>query len=950
MATLAFAFVVNAGWVSGEDDTSIQGTGAWSNYKFLPVKEGSGSYDLFNPAGTRIGTVVSSRGQWVISWSNGQTTTESNSDLPFLSQRAESPRQTSPPAPDTEKNTPSVTPALSRSIQTITKATTDNRYAQMMELNSRGWLKQDLDGLANTVQISETKVSDIQAAVNANNAPRLKSLLQSTSNDLATLKTKANRRVEYLNGEITTMQKTLTANTEEISRLDGMNTIGVGKMVDGKFEAYGTVTYDPKTNKFTSSNTNIGEVKMREYDDAVASRREILNQFKGTDEIAPETQLARYNALSAKEKTGDLTPDEIKEFASLKNEREKNLAAADAAKSGGVGSGLSSWAKTAGNGIMTGFKSAVAVMGFIGMIGPLIDKGEHPEVVASLTLAAGAAAFTGPAVYGMLGGETGEGADFSWGKGVIAGAAAIYVGLLTYQQTYEETETVQVQFLCQDWKPPIGGSNCDSCNNPDKPCSRYRCKALGEGCDIINEGTGSEMCIWKNPSDTSSPGIKPDYEILTNGYDYDDVTPRPPGGSGPAGMKVVKKGGGCVEAFTPITFGIETSEPAQCKIDVQHRDNYDEMQYYVGGDNLYLTNHSQLVSLPSPESINSSNGGQLTVENDGKYSWYIRCRDGNGNTNVDEFAIQFCVDPGPDLTAPRVISTNPTNPAPVLYNVDNMTAEFYINEPANCRWSRKDSSYENMENQMTCSDRVFEMNAQMLYTCSSRLTGIVDDEENTFYIRCMDISPQQNKMQQSYIYTVFGTQPLDIIKVGPNGTIGGSTSTITATLEVRTDNGYRNGESICYWSETGANEDYIEFANTGQRNIHTQDLDFISGDYIYYFKCVDAGGNTAYNQTDFSIFVDKYAPIVIRAYNEVDKLKIITDEDSSCGFSTETCNFELDEALANPTTTLPYGDTQEHYQSWQIDQTYYIKCKDQYDNEPNPSECSIIIRPYSTEF
>ena len=73
------------------------------------------------------------------------------------------------------------------------------------------------------------------------------------------------------------------------------------------------------------------------------------------------------------------------------------------------------------------------------------------------------------------------------------------------------------------------------------------------------------------------------------------------------------------------------------------------------------------------------------------------------------------------------------------------------------------------------------MNAEFLYTCNTIFTGVKDKQENKFFFRCTDRSNQNNTMQDSYAYSLFGTQPIDITKVGPNGTISGSTSTVTTT-------------------------------------------------------------------------------------------------------------------------------------------------------------------------
>jgi hypothetical protein len=130
--------------------------------------------------------------------------------------------------------------------------------------------------------------------------------------------------------------------------------------------------------------------------------------------------------------------------------------------------------------------------------------------------------------------------------------------------------------------------------------------------------------------------------------------------------------------------------------------------------------------------------------------------------------------------------------------------------------------------------------------------------------------------------------------------------------------------------------------DTGGKNTHTQSLDLVGGSYNYYFKCVDAGGNIASNSTSFTIFVDKFEPAILRVYTQEGKLIIATDEESTCAYSTDSCNFEIEKGI-----NMPYNNDKIHYGEWKIEQTYYIKCSDKYGNMPDPSECSMVVRPYA---
>ncbi|MBM3247517.1 hypothetical protein FJZ17_03195, partial [Candidatus Pacearchaeota archaeon] len=550
--------------------------------------------------------------------------------------------------------------------------------------------------------------------------------------------------------------------------------------------------------------------------------------------------------------------------------------------------------------LLEGVQWAGIVLGSTSTIANFMTNEDTKSLVKAIGLAASAGILAYKTSMGLF--ETFAKDRTSWGAR-YGNAVSIGIGLITayylLAENYEETEIKQqtINFKCFPWQAPNGGADCDECNgDPFRPCSEYRCKALGQTCKLINAGTGKERCIDGAVDDVTSPGIKPYNEALTQGYSYTDVKIRPPGGQGPAGMKIVSQEGGCLKAFTPFTFGIITTDkkdngvitqPAQCKIDMNHTNKFDEMQYYLGGDNLYTEYHNESISLPGTELLNRQ---FPEIKNDGEYTMYIRCKDGNGNENRDEFAVRFCIDKTPDLTAPVIKTTSIPSNSPVLYKIDNLSVNVYTNEPSSCKWSRKDADYSNMENNMICNNAVWEMNAEMLYTCQAQLTGIKDKEDNQFYFRCQDLS--NNVMQQSYAYNIIGTQPLTILKAGPNQTtIGGSTNTIVTTLEVQTDGGFRNGEAECYYSTTN-NSGYIKFFETGG-SLHKQNLDLVNGQYTYYYKCVDAGGNTAFSSASFKVFVDKFAPVIARVYSLEGKLVVVTDENATCSYSANNCNFDL---------------------------------------------------------
>ncbi|MAG02141.1 hypothetical protein CMI42_02285 [Candidatus Pacearchaeota archaeon] len=546
---------------------------------------------------------------------------------------------------------------------------------------------------------------------------------------------------------------------------------------------------------------------------------------------------------------------------------------------------------------------------------------------------------TGGAVAGLLSGHIGQTPAILVGLGV---ATAIFIA--TYTKTTEEI----VEFHCLPWQAPIGGEDCQLCNEYEH-CSEYMCKSLGQACEIINVGSEDQKCIWQNPHDVNSPIIKV-IEVNEDHKFVQDPNIRPP----QTGIIIGQDDGSCIQAFFPLEFTFTTKdsktgigEPSQCKTGYTLTKDFESMEYFVGGDQLYKTNHTERLSLPGPDAINAE---APELKNDGDYTLFIRCQDANGNFNQDAFSVSFCVDKGPDTTPPLIVDTNIPSGNPIKFNQTSLNLEVYTNEPSECRWSREDRDYENMANDMKCSNRLWEMNNEFVYTCRTTLTGIEDRKTNEFYFRCKDqpraSEGDRNENKQSYKYELIGTQPLNILEITPNETIFGATDTIPVSLEIVTDNGHDNGESLCYYYNDEDNgkpdreEDYVLFLDT-KDNKHKQRQDLTQGDYVYYFKCVDLGGNAVYDSTRFRVETDRKAPKVVRAYREGD-LKVITDEEAECSYSQTNCNFEIEGGVVMET------NDRVHTAEWVENRNYYIRCKDEYDNQPNPNSCSIILKP-STE-
>lgn len=526
---------------------------------------------------------------------------------------------------------------------------------------------------------------------------------------------------------------------------------------------------------------------------------------------------------------------------------------------------------------------------------------------------------------------------YGWTVGIIAAA-------IVYWYFAEETSEETITFTCEPWQAPTGGAYCEDCNKQGiLPCSEYQCRSLGQSCELVNKGTADEKCVWKNPQDVDFPTITPWADALLENYKYTpDSTINPPDNG--VKLEYTLADDKCIQAFTPVTFGVVTNEPAQCKIDYLRKANFSEMAYNFGGTNLFLYNHTQTLSLPGLSAYESEN---IEITNEGEYTLFVKCQDTNGNANIAAFVFKFCVDKGPDTTAPVVVATSIINGMPIANNQSSVDLKVYINEPAECKWDKLDAEFDKMTTTMKCSSSVTEMNTQMVYECSTTLTGLKNAEENKFYFKCKDQptgvdASQRNTNSDSFVFTLDGTIPLVITKVGPNETVRDSTDPVKVTLTAETSAGAQEGTATCYYSNvSGRSDKYIEFRNSASYT-HSQDLFLAEGNYNYNIKCVDLGGNSDEKSVSFHVESDAEPPIVTRAYKEENNLKIITDEKAECVYDVIDCNYLFEDGIKMTTTSEV-----NHFIDWSTSKNYYIKCRDEYGNQPTPSDsCSIIVKPF----
>lgn len=477
-----------------------------------------------------------------------------------------------------------------------------------------------------------------------------------------------------------------------------------------------------------------------------------------------------------------------------------------------------------------------------------------------------------------------------------------------------DQKEITYSISCQPWVAPLGGSDCEECQEEGKECSEYRCKSLGQLCKLVNAGTTNELCISAHPNDVVSPIISADPSVLTRGLTLIDK---------PTEGYLVSPD---IEPFTAVTLGIKTNEPSQCKYSANHSVAFDRMTTFFG-DNLYRYAHNLTFSMPAALLDQEI----LRVTNGGKFTMYVRCQDGNGNANEKDYYIKFAIKPGPDLTPPTIELTSIENGAFIPYGINQSLLSIYLNEPATCKWSDIDNDYDNMNHDFTCSTSRFPTSSLYygLYDCSTILDPLHDNKENRFFFKCKDQptlpDSDRNVNAESFVFTLQGTRPLEITSVTPLS--GSELFTANPTLRVVTSKGAQAGGAVCGYNFFDPNPlSAIDFLVTNA-TVHEQPLtNLTAGSYTLYISCIDAGGNIIQTTTSFTVSVDAGGPRLAQVYTDGSLLIFITDEPSTCQYST-TGFFTFGEGVS-----LTGTNTERHEANLESE-LFYIVCRDEFSND-----------------
>ena len=262
------------------------------------------------------------------------------------------------------------------------------------------------------------------------------------------------------------------------------------------------------------------------------------------------------------------------------------------------------------------------------------------------------------------------------------------------------------------------------------------------------------------------------------------------------------------------------------------------------------------------------------------------------------------------------------------------------NEPSTCRWDVTDKDYSLMANEMVCNDGLGAQSSPFGYVCLDAMP--ITGDTNQFYIRCADQpwfigttnESLRNINTNSYSYQLHKpSSQIAIDWITPDINFEVATESVSVDLRVQTSGG--GNEHKCYYSIEDGGLNIPMFAPDAN-NVHTQpSLNLFPAFWTFYITCKDELGDVATGETSFEIIYDDNIPRIARVWDDFGEIFLITDEESECRYSINSCNFPWENATS-------MGDGLTHVIDAIPGREYFIKCEDEFGNVPSGCSMSVV--------
>ncbi|MFA6375908.1 MAG: hypothetical protein WCX69_00705 [Candidatus Paceibacterota bacterium] len=237
----------------------------------------------------------------------------------------------------------------------------------------------------------------------------------------------------------------------------------------------------------------------------------------------------------------------------------------------------------------------------------------------------------------------------------------------------------------------------------------------------------------------------------------------------------------------------------------------------------------------------------------GAYTYYVRCKDFEGNSNGTSATAKFTVGdvtcvgdncqtpPSGDTVAPTLSNFLPTGTATSKY----VTLSVTTNESSSCRFSwYANKTYETMTLPFTSSDKLYHTATASLYGTGNYVTYVLckDVAGNvnqtvgriSFYYNAPYVAPKQTTVKE--VVTPADKTPPVISSLAPSGDVDKAAVTISCTTDE---------VAVCkYGTVDGEFDSLTDTMDTAGGLSHSKNITLAAaGKYTYYVRCKDAKGN-----------------------------------------------------------------------------------------------------------
>jgi len=306
--------------------------------------------------------------------------------------------------------------------------------------------------------------------------------------------------------------------------------------------------------------------------------------------------------------------------------------------------------------------------------------------------------------------------------------------------------------------------------------------------------------------------------------DQEDLTPPLLSGGSPNTAQIAGTTGAILE--------LKTNEPAICKYSDVANTSYADMPVTMAGVNGFQ--HSSSI---------------LNLVDNSSYTYYVRCADVKLNENSEDYIIHFAV-AGEEKEIITVDESSPVIsaglPAGMLSEgTSSVLMSVSTDEEASCKYSvTEDVVFGSME---------YSFSGAGTNSHSVNLEGLVDGETYHYYVRCEDLSGNENG--SDYLVNFEVALPSDVTAPVISSATPATplaAGTLDAIISINTDE-----DANCKLS-SNAGSDFETmnqaFDITGS-TIHSTTVSVVDGEsYTYYVRCSDLSHNV--NVSDYPINIE----------------------------------------------------------------------------------------------